>query len=152
MLVERSRRASVADIRGSLARPRLGLGEFADLISPAAGPLLEEMGQRSRALTRQRFGKVVRFFAPLYLSNECINNCRYCGFSRDNPILRVTLSVDEVLREARALKEQGFRNILLVAGEHPKFVSREYMAECVRALHTEFPILSQSHAAIAAMH
>ena len=60
---------------------------------------------------------------PLYLSNECINNCQYCGFSRDNPILRVTLSVEEVLREARALKEQGFRNILLVSGEHPKFVS-----------------------------
>jgi 2-iminoacetate synthase len=141
-LVERSRRTTLASVRESLSRPRLGLGEFADLISRAAGPLLEELGQRSRAVTRQRFGKVVRFFAPLYLSNECINNCRYCGFSRDNPILRVTLSVDEVLREARALKDQGFRNVLLVAGEHPKFVSREYMAECVRALHTEFPSIS----------
>lgn len=141
-LAERSRRATVSSVRDSLARPRLGLGEFADLISPAAAQMLEEMGQRSRALTRQRFGKVIRFFAPLYLSNECINNCRYCGFSRDNPILRVTLSVDEVLREARALKEQGFRNLLLVAGEHPKFVSRDYLAECVRALHGEFPGIS----------
>ncbi len=43
-------------------------------------------------MTQQRFGKVIRLFAPLYLSNECINNCNYCGFSRDNPILRVTLS------------------------------------------------------------
>ena len=50
------------------------------------------MGRRSQALTQQRFGKVIRLFAPLYLSNECINNCKYCGFSRDNPILRVTLS------------------------------------------------------------
>jgi 2-iminoacetate synthase len=141
-LVERSRRATVSAVRDSLAKPRLGLGEFADLISPAAAQLLEEMGQRSRALTRQRFGKVIRFFAPLYLSNECINNCRYCGFSRDNPIRRVTLSVEEVLREARALKEQGFRNILLVAGEHPKFVSRDYLAECVRVLHAEFPGIS----------
>jgi 2-iminoacetate synthase len=141
-LAERSRRASLAAVRDSLAKPRLGLSEFADLISPSAGELLEELGQRSRALTRQRFGKVVRFFAPLYLSNECINNCRYCGFSRDNPILRVTLSVEEVLREARALKDQGFRNILLVAGEHPKFVSRDYLTECVRALHAEFPSIS----------
>ena len=45
----------------------------------------------------------MRLFAPLYLSNECINNCRYCGFSRDNPILRVTLDVDEVVAEARHL-------------------------------------------------
>ena len=87
-----------------------------------------------RSLTRQRFGKVIRLFAPLYLSNECINNCQYCGFSRDNPILRVTLSVEEVLREARALKAQGFRNLLLVAGEHPKFVSSDYLRECVAAL------------------
>jgi 2-iminoacetate synthase len=93
-------------------------------------------------LTQQRFGKVIRLFAPLYLSNECINNCKYCGFSRDNPILRVTLSVDEVLRESAALHEQGFRNILLVAGEHPKFVSGGYLKECVAALHTEWPSIS----------
>jgi 2-iminoacetate synthase ThiH len=59
------------------------------------------------------------FFAPLYLSNECVNNCKYCGFSRDNPILRVTLTIEQVVREARHLVAQGFRNILLVAGEHP---------------------------------
>ena len=48
-------------------------------------------GPTRTAMTQQRFGKVIRLFAPLYLSNECINNCKYCGFSRDNPILRVTL-------------------------------------------------------------
>jgi 2-iminoacetate synthase len=141
-LLERARCADVESVRESLAKPRLGLSEFADLISPAAGELLPALGTRSRTLTQQRFGKVIRFFAPLYLSNECINNCRYCGFSRDNPILRVTLSVSEVLREAQALKEQGFRNILLVAGEHPKFVSQAYLSECVGALHAEFPSIS----------
>jgi 2-iminoacetate synthase len=80
----------------------------------------------------------MRLFAPLYLSNECINNCRYCGFSRDNPILRVTLSVEEVVAEARYLSQAGFRQILLVAGEHPKFVSPDYLAECVRALAPDF--------------
>jgi 2-iminoacetate synthase len=141
-LRERARHASAASVQSSLAAARRGLTEFADLISPAAGGRLEAMAALSQALTRQRFGKVIRLFAPLYLSNECINNCRYCGFSRDNPILRVTLSVDEALREARALKEQGFRNLLLVAGEHPKFVSRKYLEDCVRALHAEVPGLS----------
>jgi 2-iminoacetate synthase len=93
-------------------------------------------------MTQQRFGKVIRLFAPLYLSNECINNCKYCGFSRDNPILRVTLTVEDVCREARALLEQGFRNILLVSGEHPKFVGNGYVEECVRALHREVPSIS----------
>jgi len=141
-LLQQSRTAGVAAVRETLTRDRLSLLDFARLISPAATELLEHLGRRSQVLTRQRFGKVIRLFAPLYLSNECINNCKYCGFSRDNPILRVTLSVDEVRREARALAGQGFRNILLVAGEHPKFVSNGYLAECVAALHEETPSVS----------
>ncbi len=141
-LVNQSRDCTVSAVRESLAKDRLSLADFAQLISPVAGELLEVMGRGSHALTQQRFGKVIRLFAPLYLSNECINNCKYCGFSRDNPILRVTLSVDEVRREARALAAQGFRNILLVAGEHPKFVSNGYLAECVAALHAEIPSIS----------
>jgi len=141
-LLRRARSASTAAVRESMANGGVTLVNFAHLISPAAGELLESIGQKSHALTQQRFGKVIRLFAPLYLSNECINNCKYCGFSRDNSILRVTLTVDDVLREARSLKAQGFRNILLVAGEHPKFVSGGYLAECVRALHDEFPSIS----------
>jgi 2-iminoacetate synthase len=141
-LLALAQRSDTAGVRESLAKPRPALSDFARLLSPAASAWLEEMGRRSQALTQQRFGKVIRLFAPLYLSNECINNCRYCGFSRDNPIVRVTLSVDELLREAQALLDQGFRNLLLVAGEHPKFVSRDYLADGVRALHTRVPSLS----------
>ncbi|PAW81586.1 MAG: 2-iminoacetate synthase ThiH, partial [Pedosphaera sp. Tous-C6FEB] len=141
-LEQSARSTSRAEAEAALGRAQLTLEDFARLISPAAGQLLEPLCRRSQALTRQRFGKVIRLFAPLYLSNECINNCAYCGFSRDNPILRVTLAVEEVRREARSLRNQGFRNLLLVAGEHPKFVSGDYMASCVRALHAEWPSLS----------
>jgi 2-iminoacetate synthase len=111
---------------------------FEKLVAPKSDRELESMAQKARALTLQNFGRTMRLFAPLYLSNECINNCRYCGFSRDNPILRVTLNVDEVVVEARHLARAGFRQILLVAGEHPKFVSRDYLADCVRALMPDF--------------
>ena len=95
-LTQRSLAASAADVQDALGRTDVSLEDFAALISPAAAGLLEPMGRRSRAMTQQRFGKVIRLFAPLYLSNECINNCKYCGFSRDNPILRVTLSVEDL--------------------------------------------------------
>ena len=134
--------ASPDTVRESLGKTRLSLPDFARLISPAAGEMLEPLGRRAQQLTQQRFGKVIRLFAPLYLSNECINNCKYCGFSRDNPILRVTLTVEDVRNEARALLKQGFRNILLVSGEHPKFASTSYMVDCVRALHEEVPSIS----------
>jgi 2-iminoacetate synthase len=115
---------------------------FEQMIAPKSDQALEAMAQSSRALTLQNFGRTMRLFAPLYLSNECINNCRYCGFSRDNPILRVTLDVDEVVAEARHLARQGFRQVLLVAGEHPKFVSGDYLAECVRVLAPDFSSIS----------
>src|SRR5436190_16270724 len=131
-LLKTALNTSASDVQQTLRTSDLSLSEFAQLLSPAAGENLELLGRRSQQLTQQRFGKVIRLFAPLYLSNECINNCQYCGFSRDNPIQRVTLSVEEMLREARALQAQGFRNLLLVAGENPKFVSGSYMADCVR--------------------
>jgi len=141
-LLRQANEASPADLRRVLAHGPQSLADFATLLSPAAAEHLEPLCARSQALTRQRFGKVIRLFAPLYLSNECINNCAYCGFSRDNPILRVTLNIPEVLREACALQEQGFRNLLLVAGEHPKFVSNGYLRDCTAALHQFIPSLS----------
>ncbi len=107
---------------------------FRRLLEPCGDGALEALAKRSQALTHKHFGRTMRLFAPLYLSNECINNCKYCGFSRDNPILRVTLPVKEVVREAQHLHAQGFRNVLLVAGEHPKFVSNGYLEDCVRAV------------------
>jgi 2-iminoacetate synthase len=118
------------------------LRRFAALLQPKSGAELETMAADAEKLTRQNFGRTMRLFAPLYLSNECVNICKYCGFSRDNPILRMTLSVDQVETEARHLYEQGFRNVLLVAGEHPKFVSTDYLAQCVARLSSFIPALS----------
>jgi 2-iminoacetate synthase len=135
--------SSAAGVERALATSHSDtLAQFAALISPSAEAYLESICQTSKSITQQRFGKVIRLFAPLYLSNECINNCSYCGFSRDNPILRVTLSAEDILSEARELTRQGFRNILLVAGEHPKFVSSGYLEASLRQLRTFVPGLS----------
>jgi 2-iminoacetate synthase len=134
---------SFVEILDNLALRKSELVERVEhLITPKSDQQLEAMAQSSSSLTLQNFGRTMRLFAPLYLSNECINNCQYCGFSRDNPILRVTLDVDEVIAEARHLARQGFRQILLVTGEHPKFAGHDYLAECVRALAPDFSSIS----------
>lgn len=117
------------------------LRKFEQLLAPKTQAELENMASESRAITRRHFGKTMRLFAPLYVSNECVNNCSYCGFSRDNPILRTTLTVDQVVKEARHLHSLGFRNILLVAGEHPKFVSEGYLQECIDAIREFIPTI-----------
>jgi 2-iminoacetate synthase len=134
---------SFVEILDNLALRKSELVErFEHLITSKSDQQFEAMAQASSSLTLQNFGRTMRLFAPLYLSNECINNCQYCGFSRDNPILRVTLDVDEVIAEARHLARQGFRQILLVTGEHPKFAGHDYLAECVRALAPDFSSIS----------
>ena len=118
------------------------MAKFWTLLEVKSPAQLEAMAREARQVTRRNFGRTMRMFAPLYVSNECVNNCSYCGFSRDNnAILRVTLTIDQVIREARHLIDQGFRNILLVAGEHPRFVSEGYLEECIRALRDIVPTI-----------
>jgi 2-iminoacetate synthase len=134
---------SFAETLDNLSLQKLPLlRRFEDLISAKSDEALEALAQEAHGLTLKNFGRTMRLFAPLYLSNECINNCRYCGFSRDNPILRVTLSIEQVVTEGRHLAQEGFRNVLLVAGEHPKFVSQNYLVDCVRALAPDFSSIS----------
>ena len=115
---------------------------FAQLLSRKDDPSFETLARQARHLTRRNFGRAMRLFAPLYLSNECINNCRYCGFSRDNPILRVTLNESQLKQEAKYLATEGFRHLLLVTGEHPKFANKQYLGQCVRLLARDFASIS----------
>lgn len=139
-LVRRSLEADERDVAALARRGRAPtIEDFAMLLAPAAESHLEALCGHSQRLTQKHFGKVIRLFAPLYLSNECVNICRYCGFSRNNPIPRITLSAEQVESEARLLARHGFRSLLLVAGEHPKFVSNGYVAECVERLLPLFP-------------
>src|SRR3989344_2856021 len=103
---------------------------------------MESLKEKVHRLTVQRFGKTIQLFAPLYLSNECVDTCLYCGFSRHNKIERKTLSVTEVLEEAKILINQGFKHLLLVSGEHPKKVSVDYLSEIARTLRPKIASLS----------
>jgi len=129
-----------AEIDLALARP--SLDALPALLSVAALPRLEELAQRAREVTLQRFGRAVRLFAPLYVSNACLSSCSYCGFSRDLDVARKTLTVEEVVREARTLVDRGFRHLLLVSGEHRIEVSADYLVSCVEALAPFVPSIS----------
>ena len=134
-LAEWSRsQATRADVERALATPRRDEQDLAALLSPASLAQLERVATASHRLTLRRFGRTMHLFAPLYLSSECVSECTYCGFQVWNrDIVRRTLTPAEVATEVRYLKSLGFRHVLLVAGEHPKHVSADYVAACVRA-------------------
>ena len=132
------------DVESALnSEGRCGLQGFAALLSPIAGvEYLEEMAQLAHKLTMQRFGKVIRLFAPMYLSNECTNVCDYCGFSLGNKIPRKTLSIAEILKETAALRSQGFEHVLLVTGESANKVSTDYLFKAITVLNEYFSNVS----------
>ncbi len=141
-LRERAHAATDADVTRALASHRRTEADLAALLSPAAAERLEELAALAHRTTVRRFGRVVRLFAPLYLSNECVSTCTYCGFSAGNQVARRTLAPAEVLEEARALLDRGFRHLLLVAGEHARIVSKDYLVDCLRTLAPHVPSLS----------
>ncbi len=134
--------AAAADVERVLNRGHCTPDDFPVLISPAASAFLETMAARSRQITTLRFGKTVRLYAPLYISNECVNACAYCGFNTHNATKRTTLSLDQVLIEADVLHRHGFRHLLLVSGEHRGHVPVEFIAEIAGQLRETFAGLS----------
>ncbi len=115
--LELARNASRDAVERALAAEDPGLREFAALISPAAGGLVESLARRSLALTRRHFGRAISLYAPLYLYNYCPSGCTYCGFASDRVIERHRLTPQEVEAELSALKSLGLEEILLLTGE-----------------------------------
>lgn len=126
-----------ADVRYVLAKAdggkQLGVDDFMALISPAADPHIEEMARLSRRFTRERFGKTISMYIPLYVSNACTNKCVYCGFNHDNEIARTTLTMEQVKAECEAIRKLGpFENLLVVSGEYPSVNGVDYMEQVLR--------------------
>jgi 2-iminoacetate synthase len=131
------------DVERALSARQTDLVDVAALLSPEATGRLEDVAGAASRLTVRRFGRTMHLFAPLYLSNECVSECTYCGFQVWNrDIVRRTLAPDEVGAETRYLKHLGFRHVLLVAGEHPKHVSAAYIGDCISAAAQEMPNVS----------
>ena len=129
-------------IAAILQKEKLNFADYLALLSPAAADRLEAMAQRASELTLKFFGRTILMYAPLYLNNECVNHCAYCGFSEQIPEKRVHLSIAEVEKEADILFQKGFRHILLVSGEQRDKVTIGYLKEVISRLHEKFDSIS----------
>lgn len=132
------------DVEKELQLPagRYSIGRLVTLLSPAARDFLEPMAQQAQALTIQRFGKTIGLYAPLYVSNVCINSCVYCGYNRTTKFKRTHLTIEQAMADAEVIASEGFRDILLVSGEDAGFVTVEYLAELSQKLRGKFSSVS----------
>ncbi|WP_291870803.1 2-iminoacetate synthase ThiH [Maribacter sp.] len=130
------------DVKLVLQKEVISLEDFKVLISPAAKPFIEEMAQRSNAITKKRFGNTIQMYVPMYLSNECQNICTYCGFSMTNKIPRKTLTDTEILKEVQHIKNLGYDHILLVTGEANRTVGVSYLKKAMELIKKHFSNIS----------
>ena len=141
---KRLEQVSRSDVEKTLAQPpgSYSLDRLLALISPAAEDYLEQMARLAHRLTVRRFGRTIRLYAPLYLSNFCANSCLYCGFNKENQSQRIRLTLDEALAEAELIASEGFRDLLLVSSEDRAFIDVDYLAALATRLRDTFSSIS----------
>jgi 2-iminoacetate synthase len=133
---------TASDVKQALSKQHLDIEDSKALVSPAAEDYLEMRAQKSREATQKRFGKTIQFYIPLYLSNECVNHCIYCGFNHNNKILRTVLSDEEIKQEVQIIKDMGFEHILLLTGEFPVRVGVDYIERAMQLVRPHFKQIS----------
>lgn len=138
-ILKRTRKPSPQRVREILDKARLKRGLELEEISILANTydpeLIEEIFQTAKELKREIYGDRVVLFAPLYVTNRCVNNCLYCGFRRDNKeTKRKTLSLQEIEEQVSILEEMGHKRLLLVFGEDPS-ITPEKMYEMIRKVY-----------------
>jgi 2-iminoacetate synthase len=122
-------------IAKSLDRQRLSLAETAVLLNAEDPELIEEIKAGARELKKRVYGNRIVLFAPLYIGNHCVNNCKYCGFKASNKFaVRRKLTDQEIISETEALEENGQKRLILVYGEHPMY-NAEYIAHTVKLVY-----------------
>ena len=130
---------SKAEVRSVLDKAekkvRLEPEEMAILIQNQDPETINEMYTLANRLKREIYGDRIVFFAPLYISNKCANNCKYCGFRRENhQIERRTLTLDEITEEVQIMIDEGQKRTVLVYGESPE-TSVDFICASVRQVY-----------------
>lgn len=114
----------------------LELDELAVLLQADDPEIVSSIYEAALYVKNTVYGRRMVFFAPLYVSNVCANNCLYCGFRKDNKeLVRRVLTQDEIRREIEILLSEGHKRVLLVAGEHPTLSGIDYIEEAVATIY-----------------
>ena len=109
--------------------------EAAVLLEVQAPEILAEIFSLARKIKEHIYGRRIVMFAPLYLSDFCVNRCSYCGYNHDNCIPRRKLDARELEAEVRVLERLGHKRLALEAGEDPVNCTLDYVLDCIRTIY-----------------
>lgn len=128
-------------VRAILARAAgftgLGHRDAAVLLAVRDPAVEEEIFALARRVKEHIYGRRIVLFAPLYLSDYCVNRCTYCGYRRDHALPRRRLTQAEVAEEVRVLERMGHKRLALEAGEDPVHCPLDYVLECIATIYAQ---------------
>ena len=111
--------------------------EAATLLECDQPDLIERIFHLAKEIKQKFYGNRIVMFAPLYLSNYCVNGCVYCPYhAKNKTIARKKLTQEEIRKEVIALQDMGHKRLALEAGEHPTLNSLEYILESIRTIYS----------------
>ncbi|MDP5274507.1 2-iminoacetate synthase ThiH [Chengkuizengella axinellae] len=133
---------SSAEIERILQKKYVNDADFLTLLSPAAIPFLDVLAKRAGETTAEHFNKKIVLYAPLYISDHCVNHCDYCSFSVIHTFERKRLSIPEIELEANVLKEKGIQHVVVLTGESKAHVSYSFFKKVIEILKDKFESVS----------
>ena len=122
--------AKAADAHG------LTLPEVAVLLNTHDPELVEEIYKTARHIKQKIYGRRLVLFAPLYVSDYCINNCVYCGYGAGHKFARRKLTMDEIKAETLVLLNMGHKRLAMEAGEDPENCPIDYVLDAIEAVYS----------------
>lgn len=138
-LLEKAKDAHDEDISAILQKARNFKGltheEVSALLMTENKEFIDEIFTIAGQIKKAIYGNRIVIFAPLYISDYCINNCTYCGYKRDNNFSRKKLTKEEIQAEVRILESMGHKRMALEVGEDPVNCDIEYVLESIKAIY-----------------
>ena len=122
-------------LKKALKKKGLSLKEVGSLLHTENPKLIKRMFTTSGRIKNEIYGERLVFFAPLYLSSFCVNDCDYCGFHRRNLAPRKKLTLPEVQEQVKILENMGHKRLLLEFGEHPIENPIDYVVDVIKTIY-----------------
>ncbi len=110
--------------------------DIATLLSISDADQLQELFTLAGQIKKDIYGDRIVVFAPLYVSDYCVNNCTYCGYKKDNKFARRKLTRDEIQEEVKLLEKMGHKRLALEVGEDPVNCSIDYILDAIDAIYS----------------
>lgn len=139
-LLNNAKNATISDIQEVLdkacRKEKLNHEDIAILLQIKDETLLSKMFKVAGDIKKDIYGNRIVIFAPLYISDYCVNNCVYCGYKKCNEFNRRRLTQEEIKNEVMVLEKMGHKRLALEAGEDPVNCDIDYITESIKTIYS----------------